>query len=260
MKAVTLDDVKAFHKTFYGASKGELAVVGDFDAATIAKVTEEAFAQWKGAAPYERVRVSYFDIPATQLQIDTPDKENGIYLARLNLDLRDDDPEYPAMVVANYLFGDGGLNSRLMDRIRQKDGLSYGGRSSLHVGALDRAASFSINAIAAPQNLARIDAAVRDELARVLKDGFTADEIARAKSGLLQKRMQARAQDRSVAGGWARFLFLDRTFTWSKQFEDKISALTVEQVNTAFQKMIDPAKMTSAIAGDNAKMKAAANP
>ena len=171
--------------------------------------------------------------------------------------MRDDDPDFPALVVANYLFGDGGLSSRLMDRIRQKDGLSYSGQSSLSVSALDRAASFVVRAIAAPQNLARLDAAVKDELARVLKDGFTAEEIARAKSGLLQQRLQTRAQDPSVASGWTTFMFLGRTYAWSKQFEDKIMALNAAQVNAAFRRAIDPARITAVMAGDQSKLKSA---
>jgi len=97
--------------------------------------------------------------------LNTPDKENGFYIARMNLDLNSDDPDFPALMLANYIFGEGGLQSRLMDRIRQKDGLSYGGGSDVSPGTLDRAGSFTINAIAAPQNLAKLDAAVRAELA-----------------------------------------------------------------------------------------------
>ncbi|HJW54569.1 MAG TPA: pitrilysin family protein [Burkholderiaceae bacterium] len=259
LKAVTLDDVKAFHKNFYGATKGELTIVGDFNAAEIEKTTQEAFGDWKSAAPYKRIEDRYFDIAPTRVTINTPDKENGFYMARINLELRDDDPDFPALIMANYLFGNGGLSSRLMDRIRQKDGLSYGARSSLAVSALDRASSFSISAIAAPQNLERIDAAVREELARVLKEGFTPEEIARAKSGLLQQRLQTRAQDGGLASGWTDFLYLGRTFAWSRDVENKISALTVDQVNAAFRKAILPSRMTVITAGDNAKMKIAAN-
>jgi zinc protease len=257
LQKVTLDEVKAFHKNFYGASKAELAVVGDFDPAAVKQVVTESLAGWKSSVPYTRVTNRHFDIPAARFDLDTPDKENGIYLARVNLDLRDDDPQYPALIVANYLFGEGGLNSRLMDRIRQKEGLSYGTRSGLSVDSLDRASSFSIMAIAAPQNLSRVDAAVKDELARAVGEGFTAEEIARAKSGLLQQRLQTRAQDSALASGWVDFLYLGRTFKWSKELENKITALTVDQVNAAFRQHIDPAKLTVAVAGDAAKIKAA---
>ncbi len=167
--------------------------------------------------------------------------------------MRDDDADYPAMMVANYLFGGGSLKSRLMDRVRQKEGLSYGIGSSVDISAIGRAARFSVQGIAAPQNLGKVDAAVKEELARALKDGFSADELARAKSGILQENQRARAQDSALSAGWARLLDLDRTFAWSKQIEDKISALTVEQVNEAFRKHIDPAKLSVVIVRDEAK-------
>lgn len=259
IKAVTLDDVKAFHKNFYGASKGELSIVGDFDATAIAKVIDNEFGSWKSAAPYARLPDHYADIAPLRKQINTPDKENGFYTARVNLELRDDDADYPALMVADYLIGGGaGLNSRLMERVRQKDGLSYGIGSSLRVGSLDRAGSFNIAAIAAPQNLARVEAAVKDELEIALKKGFTAEEVARAKSGLLQQRLQTRAQDPALSSGWNQYLYLGRTYAWSKAFEDKIAALSTEQVNAALRKAIDPAKLSVITAGDEAKIKAAA--
>src|SRR6185369_13310504 len=159
--------------------------------------------------------------------IATPDKENAFYTARMNLDLKNDDADYPALELANFIFGDGGLKSRLMDRIRQKDGLSYGGASQLDAGEFDRAGAFSISAIAAPQNMAKLDVAVKQELARALKEGFTAAEVAGAKSGLLQQRIQNRSKDGIVASAWNRFLDEGRTFEWSKQHEAKLKALTV---------------------------------
>lgn len=255
IKAVTLADVTAFHQAFYGASHGELAIVGDFDTAAITKLVQAEFGDWKSAAPYQRVLQKNFDVAPLQAAINTPDKENGVYLARLNLDLRDDDADYPALLVANYLFGGSRLKSRLADRIRQKDGLSYGVSSALSVDAISRAASFSIQAIAAPQNLARVDLGVREELARARKDGFSAEELARAKSGILQQNIQTRAQDAALSASWVRLLDLDRTFAWNKQLEDRISGLTLDQVNTAFRNRIDPAKLSVVIARDETKVK-----
>lgn len=254
VKAAKLSDIKAFYQEFYGASNGELAIVGDFDAPAIAKVLDETLSNWKSKAPYAIVKTSYADIAPTHKNIDTPDKENGFYTAHVNLDLSDNDADYPALTLANYIFGGGaGLDSRLMTRIRKKDGLSYGGESSLEAGMVDRAGSFSINAIAAPQNLAKVDTAVHEELQRVLKNGFSAEEVARAKSGLLQQRTQTRAQDNALAFGWITYLYLGRTYAWSRAYEDKINALTAEQVSAAFRKAIDPAKLTVVIAGDAKK-------
>jgi zinc protease len=256
IKALKLDDIKAFHRNFYGASNGEMAIIGDFDTAAVAKALEQTLANWKSAAPYARITREYADVAAIRKNVDAPDKENGFYSAHMNLDLGDSDADYPALTLANYIFGGGaGLDSRLMDRIRKQDGLSYGGQSSLEAGLIDRAGGFSIEAIAAPQNLAKLDTAVREELMRVLKNGFSAEEVARAKSGLLQQRMQTRAQDRALAYGWMTYVYLGRTFAWSKAYEDKISALSAEQVSAAFRKAIDPGKLSVVMVGDAAKEK-----
>jgi len=163
-------------------------------------------------------------------------------------------------MLADYIFGGGGLKSRLMDRIRQKDGLSYGGGSSLNAGDLDRAGSFSIGAIAAPQNLAKLDAAIREEVARAVKDGFTAAELAGAKSGLMQQRVQNRADDGGLAAGWTSYLYRGRTYEWSAEFEKRLIAVTPEQLNAAFRKAVDPAKMSVIMAGDQSKAQSAAKP
>lgn len=255
LQKTTLEDVKRFHQTFYGANRGEIAIVGDFDEAEVTKAVTEAFSGWKTRAPYQRLPTPYRDVPAVVRALETPDKENAVFRARINVEMNEDDADYPALFLANHIMGGGaGFDSRLTTRIRVKDGLSYGVGSGLGVGQIDRAGSWSVQAIAAPQNVAKVEAAFKDELAKALKDGFTAAEVAAAKSGALQQRLQARAQDRNVASGWLSNLYLDKTFVWSKQFEDKLSALTPEQVTAALRKYIDPAKITIIKAGDFAKV------
>ena len=69
----------------------------------------------------------------------------------------------------------------------------------------------------------------------------------------MQQRLQTRAQDASLAGGWANYLYLNKTFAWSKQFEDKTVALNADEVLAAMKKHIDPAKITIIKVGDFAK-------
>ena len=114
---------------------------------------------------------------------------------------------------------------------------------------------WSAFAIAAPQNMAKVEVAFKEELARAIKDGFTDAEVANAKSGILQASAQSRAQDGSVAAGWIANLYLGRTWAWSKQLEDKIAALTTAQVSAALRKHIDPTKVTVVKAGDFSKAK-----
>ncbi|MBV7536140.1 insulinase family protein [Duganella sp. sic0402] len=253
VKALKLEEVIAFHRDFYGASNGELGIVGDFDKAAISKTIEESFTGWNSKASYARILNTNQDKAPLHVVLNAPDKENGFYTARLDLDLNENDADYPLLDLANYMFGGGAMKSRMMDRIRQKDGLSYGGGSGLDAGSDDRAGQFSMSAIAAPQNLKKLEAAIREELERALKDGFTQAELDGAKSGLLQQRVQSRSKDNVLAAGWARNLYKNRTYSWSKEYEAKLKAATLAQVNAAFRKAIDPAKLSVAIAGDQAK-------
>jgi len=253
LDAVTLADVKAFHDKFYGASHGELAVVGDFDPVEVKKVTADVFGNWAGKTPYTRIPNINFDIAPTAQRIDTPDKENAMYTAAMNLTMRTDDPDYPAVMMASYILGQGGLKSRLTDRLRQKDGLSYGVGSWTWVDDLDRYGNLGIYAIGAPQNMAKVDAAVRQELALAADKGFTAEEIADARKGMLELAAQERSQDGQLAARWTARRYLDRDFGWDKGYEAKLAALTPEQVSAAFRKAVDPARLAVFIAADQAK-------
>nr|WP_156885483.1 pitrilysin family protein [Massilia niastensis] len=253
IKAARLEELKAFHRDYHGAHPAEMAIVGDFDPKEVVPLVDELFGAWRAKEHVEPVLRKHAEVAPATRTLDTPDKENGFYTARMNLDLNIDDPDYPALMLANYIFGDGGLKSRLMDRIRQKDGLSYGGGSELSAGDLDRAGSFSISAIAAPQNMGRLDAAIRAELARAVKEGFTASELAGAKSGLMQQRQQTRAEDGALAAGWTSYLYRGRTFEWSLAFERKLMAVSLPQLNAAFRKAIDPARLSVVMAADQGK-------
>ena len=250
-RAARLEDAKRFHREFYGAHAAEIAIVGDFDEARAADLVKTLLADWKGERAYAHVPAAHRKAPATTLVIETPDKENAILLARQTLDLRDDDPDYPALYIANYILGgDAGLDSRLGKRLRQADGLSYSQGSSVSAPSIDRTGEWTAYAIVAPQNMAKLEAAFREELARALRDGFTEAELAAAKSGTLQQRLQTRAQDGALAGGWVYNLHLGRTFAFSKAFEERLAGLTVADVNAALRKHLDPAKVTVVKAGD----------
>jgi zinc protease len=170
--------------------------------------------------------------------------------AGVNLLLRDDDADYPALVIANYMLGGGFLNSRLAVRIRQKEGISYGVSSFLTADPLDKDGSFGTFAIYNPQNSARLIAAYKEELAKILGEGFTEAELKDAKSGWLQSRNVSRSQDRELVGRLSTYLFLDRTLEWDADFEKRLGALTVSDVNAAVKRWIKPDNLTIVEAGD----------
>jgi zinc protease len=258
IKAVKREQLQKFHREYFGAQPAQLAVVGDFDAAALEAQVKQLFGNWKAQKPFTRVPTSYFDVAPQDKSFETPDKAQAFFIAGMNLDVRDDDPDYPALMFGNYMLGGGFLNSRLMSRIRIKEGLSYGTASQLQVDSFEKTGTFLAYAIYAPQNLAPLEKAFREEIAKMLNEGFTADEIAQAKSGWQQSRSVSRSQDNELVGALGNYLFLGRTLAWDAEFEKKVLALDNDQIRAALNRHIKPDKFVVMKAGDFASAAGAA--
>jgi zinc protease len=250
LKKVTLDEVRKFHQQFYGASVGEIAVSGQFTTSEIAKLAAELFGNWKSPGSYTRVTNTYQKTVAWDRKIETPDKQNSFFVAGQLVKLNDEDPDYAALVMADYMFGGSGLGTRLSRRIRDKEGLSYGVQSNFAIPTKEDAATFVGVALSAPQNTPKVEASFKDELAKTLKDGFTADEVAAAKKAWIQERGMSRSEDSALVGLFASRQRFDRTLKFDESLEAKVAALTPEQISAAFRRHIDADSLIYVKAGD----------
>jgi len=250
INALTLDEVKAFHEENFGASEATVAVVGDFDEAVVQKKIDTHFGSWENPSNYIRLKEDYKEVKAQDVNLETPDKANAMFFAGMNLPINDSHPDYPALMLGNYMLGGGFLNSRLATRIRQKEGLSYGVGSWFYGNSQDESGGFGAYAIYAPENRNKVQQAFIEEIEKATTDGFTQEEIDAAKSGWLQSRQVTRAQDGSLTNSLTNNLRLDRTMEWSAEFEKKIEMLTMEEINAAMAKHIDASKFIYVKAGD----------
>jgi len=254
LKAVTVADVKAFHAAYYGTSNATFAAVGDFDAAALKAQVTSLYGNWKAAQPYVRIPAAVKPVSGEKITLETPDKANSVLFAIQPLPLKDDAAVYPALLMANHMLGGGALRSRLADRIRQKEGLSYGVSSQLNVPSREPAAYWMAYAISAPQNTLKVEAALREEIAKVLADGFTEAELVEAKKGWLQSEEVGRTQDTGLARELAGYLAEDRTMAYDKDLEAKVAALTLAQVNQGLRDYLKPEAVSVVTAGDFAKV------
>ncbi|HEY2375883.1 MAG TPA: pitrilysin family protein [Gemmatimonadaceae bacterium] len=259
-KAATIADVRKFYTELYGASTGELVVVGDFDDAEIARVAADAFGGWKSATAFKSIPVTLVATSTGKRTVETPDKANALFVAGETFQMKDTDPDYAALLLINYMLGENPLDSRLPARIRVKEGLSYAVQSALNVSALDRAGQWVALAISNPSNADKVSTAFFDEMSKLVKEGFSADEVEKGKVTYLQRRSMARVNDLALAGQLANGLYLGRTMTFDGTIEQKIKALTANEVNAALRRLFDPAKMTVVMAGDFSKVTQAGKP
>ena len=253
IEAHTIDEIRDFYNTFYGTGAATMSIVGDFDETEALQIVQDAFGDWASSVAFTRIGNEYREIDPADLQLETPDKANAFFLAAQTFPMDDSHEDAAALIMANYLLGGGFLNSRLATRIRQEEGLSYGVASQLVLHPIDARAQFVGLAIYAPENRDRLEAAFREEIRKMLDEGFTGEEVSAGIQGYLQNANLMRAQDPVLAGALSNNLYFGRTMAWQTEHEEAIRTLTVEQINAAVRRWIDLDRMTFVKAGDFAK-------
>jgi zinc protease len=254
LRKVQAPELARMHKALWGMSAAQLAVVGDFDPAAVKAQIEKDLDSWKSPKAYRRIALVYRANQPADETINTPDKEMAFVIAGSTLSLRDDDPAYPALTMLNYMLG-GSPTSRLFDRLRQKDGLSYGAGSRIFAHPIDVSGHFLAWAICAPQNIDKSLAAMQEEIRRLVKDGVSEKELDEAKKSYAKNWDSRMADDDFVSGELTQGLFLERTFAYWRDLNDKIKKLTPADINAAAQKFIKPDGLVMVRAGDLAKRK-----
>lgn len=246
----SLAEVKRFYFDFYGASNAELAIVGDFDAREMEKLAAELFGDWKSQRPFARIVDRFQLIPAVDKSFETPGKANAFFYAAERMNVGMNDPDYPALVLGNYLLGGDFPRARLAARLQQEEHLGMGVASQFSAGPFDRDGQFGAYAICDPRNMTRLEATFKDEITRVLKNGFRSEEVAEAKSNYLRALENSLAQDASLANKLAFYRYQNRPLAWDAGLAQKINSLTPAQIQAALKRHLHPARMSIFKAGD----------
>ncbi len=249
-KGAKLDDVKKFYSDFYNGSSATASVVGDFDVEQTKTKLAKILGNWSATKSYSRIATPYTEAVVKNEEYKTPDKKNAMFMAGMPLKMRDDNPDYPAMYMANFMFGGGFLNSRLATRIRQKEGISYGVGSFYQASPQDERATFGSYAIYNPEAKGKLETVWKEELQKAVNEGFTTEELTGARTGAVQMRMTSRANDAQLAGALNSSLEYGRTMMFSQQIDDKLNTVTVQEINAAMKKHMDPNKVIFVKAGD----------
>jgi zinc protease len=248
--ALKVEDVKAFHAKFYGAQGGFVAAVGDFDEAALGKQLEALFGGWKAPEAYVRIPVPFVPVEVKTAAFETPDKKMAFFGTGTVFKLKQSDADYAAMTLADYMLGGGFLNGRVPQRLREKEGLSYGAGTFMKAGTHDDFGALLGYAIFAPQNVGKVETGFTEEVARAVDKGFTDAELALAREGMLKDRQASRAEDESLVGMLLQQLDLGRTMAFEQALDEQLGTLTSAQVNATLKKYVDPKRFSAVKAGD----------
>lgn len=238
-----------FNHRHFGAGDIDIAIVGTFDSQEVLQHIKQSLSQWRKADAYTYIADPYADFASKTFILKTPGKANAIFLGKLLLPLQNTAPDYPALVVANYLLG-GSESSRLFKAVRAEQGLSYSIHSGINASSFEPSAEWTIQAIYSPDNREKVTQTIAQTITDIKTNGFTQAELEHGIQAILKLRALSRSQDNALSGTWLRYLESGRDFTWHAQMEEKFKHLRLEEVNQAAKKYLDFDKMSKAFAGD----------
>lgn len=251
LKEVSIDDVIKLFNEQIGNQSGELVAVGDFDIESVTPLIQDAVKSLSSDVTYQRIGDSPFpDVKGARKKIVTPDKKNAFYISAHQIPVGRLHPDYPALMIGNHILGGGALSSRLADRVRQQEGLSYTVGSMYRTYAKEGHGRVMIYAISNPDNSDKVVEVINEELNKLIKDGVTAEEVSKAVESNLQSNTVSRSTDSGIAGMLGSLLAQDRDIQSTKDLEDQMKSLTPDQVNAAIRKYLKPEKLIIVTAGD----------
>jgi len=251
LSKATLDGLKKYYNDFYGANHSISVFVGGIDKPVITQFLKNTFSGWNSKEAYTEILHQYFDIQSTTENIETPDKANAVLAGNLNVKLSQKDPDYPAVTMANEMLGGGSfMASRISQRLREKDGMSYDAGSYVYADYEDNAGLWGIRAIFNPKVKNRLDSALHEEIDRAINKGFTQEELTNAIKSYIELDQTILGMDDYLGYLISGYLKDGRDLNDFTDFENKTKALKLDAVNTAIKKYFDLSKLVLVYAGD----------
>lgn len=253
---VKLDDVKKYYNDFYGANNSVAAFVGQLDKKQVTTFLQNTFGKWNSKELYKEIEPMYFESKGAMETINTPDKTNAMLVGGMNLNVSRKNPDYPAILMANELLGGGAfLSSRIPQRLRENEGMSYGAGSFLDVEYKYNTGNWGVYAYFNPLYKGRLDSALHQELDKAIKSGFTQDELTKSVSSFLEQDKASLGNNENLAAMLRSYLANDRDLGEFIRFENKLKVMSLNNVNEALRKYFDKSKLVMVYGGDFEKGK-----
>lgn len=249
VQALTREDLLAWYTAKVVPQGAILAIVGDVNTAEALQLVEQRFGAWSGANAEHDALIAqgggFNNVGAKREVISMADKSNAS-LTWLGPGVSKLGADWAPRTIATFIFG-GDFSSRLNERLRVKEGLTYGAFAWFSNGRA--AGPFCMNAEVNPENIEPAIRAANEELARFKAEGATPEELKLAKNYLTGNFPVKLATNGDVASALVDALYLDRDVSFIQHYAEYVEAATLEQVNGVAATYMDPAKLLLVIAG-----------
>ena len=254
LTTVKLDEIKAFYQKFYGGDATYSAFVGGVEKQVAKDFIDQTFGNWTPQVAYKRIETQYFNVKSQTQTIQINDKTNAAVLGNLNLKIGDTHPDFPAIDIANEMLGGGAfLSSRIPQRLREAEGMSYGAGTWVSGNHFDQTGNWGFYAFFNPLFKDKMDEAIKEVIQKAIDKGFTKEEFDSSVKSWLQSRQTNLSMDNFLSYQFMDYLEQGKTFKEYTDYENKVKALDVNKVNVVLKKYFDTTKFVLIYAGDFTK-------
>jgi zinc protease len=252
LNKITVADVQQFHAREYLPNQTILVIVGDLTQDQATTLVQTHFGSWKKGppSPYQLKKPSPIDRKMVQL-IEKDLTQSTIVLGHTGISRTN--PDYYAVTVMNYILGAGGFSSRLMDSIRDKQGLAYGIMSQFDSRLLPGAFFISLQTRTEVTNQAITG--VLAEVKGIRDAPVTDQELNEAKSfivGSFPLRVDSSAK---LANVLAQVEFYNLGLDYFTNYPKAIEKVTKDDVLRVAKQYLDPQHYALVVVGSIAKAK-----
>ncbi len=244
VRALTRDDVVAFHRERMAPEHTICAIVGDVPTDKMKEEAERLLGPWRGTGELPSPKPAV-PPPAKSIVVDRPVTQANIVLGQIGIARRN--PDYFPVLLMNYVLGGGGFNSRLMQTIRTKGGLAYS--VSSHFEANDLPGPFSVVLQTKVESTAEAIRLVRAEIERLHAEGATEEELQMAKdylTGSFPLRLDSTGK---LAGFLVQVEYFGLGDDYIERYPEYVRAVTVEDVRAAARKYLHPDTLVQVVIG-----------
>ncbi len=244
VNGLTRDDIMDAHEAVFARDRVYVSAAGDITAAELSKLVDDLLGGLpdKGAPlPKEAdltlpggTRVVEFDTPQSAVMFGQPGIER-------------DHPDFFAAYVLNHIVGGGGFTSRLMREVREKRGLTYGVYS--YLVNRDNADIWMGSVSSANDRVAEAIDVIRSEWARIQAEGVTAEELEDAKTYITGAYPLRFDGNSAIADITAGMQLRGMPTEYIATRNDKMNAVTLDDVNRVARELMDPDMLTFVVVG-----------
>ncbi len=245
LEAITLQDIRHFHQTFFVSQNATLILVGALstqEARALAEKITTPIPKGKKAPNLPDARPL---ADAMDVNVPFPSSQTVLRLGQLGINHHN--PLYFPLMVGNYTLGGGALVSRLANELREKRGLTYGVHSQFM--PMPEQGPFVIGFSTKTAQASDAESLTRDTLKQFIQKGPSDAELKAAKQYLVGSFPLSIASNQSMASILLKMAFYGLPDDYLETYTANINAVSSKQIQSAFQKSIQPERLLQVMVG-----------